>query len=292
MPPAFFSSPLLFVKVGLRHRSCACTLQHAVPRAEALFQFPVIQDICLHGLSAVFLSEVSDKLQEFFVCHFFIWCSNLIQLLDFLCCCQVRIVLYALFYFSLIHLLPSLVSMLPFVPAGGVTCRHRPVRMKRIFSIKKTMIVLTIAFVSCISWLRSGMKRYADRKLSPCCQFFVSGFVGLLTYPFMCEGFPSHKRIVSAFSPGHDSPSNDRFSPHARDSPLHGSNTFETQLLWEVCSAFTYPKQILSVSGILTRFLCSANKHACPNVSCEPFASPAPAWVAHVPQKPWYFIFS
>ena len=148
MPPAFFSSPLLFVKVGLRHRSCACTLQHAVPRAEALFQFPVIQDICLHGLSAVFLSEVSDKLQEFFVCHFFIWRSNLIQLLDFLCCCQVRIVLYALFYFSLIHLLPSLVSMLPFVPAGGVTCWHRPVRMKRIFSIKKTMIILTIAFVS------------------------------------------------------------------------------------------------------------------------------------------------
>ena len=148
MPPAFFSSPLLFVKVGLRHRSCAGALEHAVPRAEALFQFPVIQDICLHGLSAVFLSEVSDKLQEFFVCHFFIWRSNLIQLLDFLCCCQVRIVLYALFYFSLIHLLPSLVSMLPFVPAGGVTCQHRPVRMKRILCIKKTMIVLTIAFVS------------------------------------------------------------------------------------------------------------------------------------------------
>ena len=286
MPPAFFSSPLLFVKVGLRHRSCACTLQHAVPRAEALFQFPVIQDICLHGLSAVFLSEVSDKLQEFFVCHFFIWCSNLIQLLDFLCCCQVRIVLYALFYFSLIHLLPSLVSMLPFVPAGGVTCRHRPVRMKRIFSIKKTMIVLTIAFVSCISWLRSGMKRYADRKLSPCCQFFVSGFVGLLTYPFMCEGFPSHKRIVSAFSPGHDSPSNDRFSPHA-GIPRMENNTLESQLLSEPCRALAISnvqtvilRWIPSVSGIFTRFPCSANKHACPI-----------SRVAHLPQKPCYLVY-
>ena len=81
---------------------------------------------------------------------------------------------------------------------------------------KKTMIILTIAFVSCISWLRSGIERYADRKLSPCCQFFVSGFVGLLTYPFMHRGFSLlHKRIASAFSRSHDSPSNDRFSPRA-----------------------------------------------------------------------------
>ena len=41
-------------------------------------------------------------------------------------------------------------------------------------------------------------------------------FVGLLTYPFTCRGFsPLHKRIASAFSLGHDSPSNDRFSPRA-----------------------------------------------------------------------------
>ena len=51
------------------------------------------------------------------------------------------------------------------------------------------MIVITIAFVSCFSWLRSGIERYADRKLSLCCQFFVSGFVGLLTDLFMCRGF-------------------------------------------------------------------------------------------------------
>ena len=101
-----------------------------------------------------------------------------------------------------------------------------PVRMKRILCIKKTMIVITIAFVSCVSWLRSGMERYADRKLSLCCQFFVSGFVGLLTYPFMHRGFSLlHKRIASAFSRSHDSPSNDRFSPHA-GCVLHGKQHF------------------------------------------------------------------
>ncbi len=67
---------------------------------------------------------------------------------------------------------------------------RRPVRMKIIFSIKKTMIVITIAFVSCISWLRSEIERSADMKsCRKCCQFFVSGFVGLLTYPFMCRQF-------------------------------------------------------------------------------------------------------
>ena len=58
------------------------------------------------------------------------------------------------------------------------------------------MIVITIAFVSCISWLRSGIERYADRKLSLCCQFFVSGFVGLLTYPFMCRRHSSHTNAL------------------------------------------------------------------------------------------------
>ena len=45
-------------------------------------------------------------------------------------------------------------------------------------------------------WLRSGIERYADRKLSPCCQFFVSGFVGLLTYPFMCRRHSSHTNAL------------------------------------------------------------------------------------------------
>ncbi len=51
-------------------------------------------------------------------------------------------------------------------------------------------------------------------------------FVGLLTDLFMRRGFsPLHKRIASAFSPGHDSPSNDRFSPHA-GIPPHGKQYF------------------------------------------------------------------
>ena len=51
-------------------------------------------------------------------------------------------------------------------------------------------------------------------------------FVGLLTYPFMRRGFsPLHKRIASAFSRSHDSPSNDRFSPHA-GCVLHGKQYF------------------------------------------------------------------
>ena len=152
-----------------------------------------------------------------------------------------------------------------------MSLRHRPVKdEKNDFLNKKTMIVITIAFVSCVSWLRSGIERYADRKLSPCCQFFVSGFVGLLTYPFMCEGFPSHKRIVSAFSRSHDSPSNDRFSPHA-GIPRMENNTLESQLLSESCRTLAISnvqtailRWIPSVSGILTRFPCSANKNACP----------------------------
>ena len=57
-------------------------------------------------------------------------------------------------------------------------------------------------------------------------------FVGLLTYPFMCGEFFSHKRIVSAFSLSHDSSSNDRFSSHARFA-LHGNNPLEIQLLFK-----------------------------------------------------------
>ena len=118
--------------------------------------------------------------------------------------------------FSSLWFIFFLVYIYSSIPVGDVTLRHRPVRMKRIFPIKKTMIVITIALVSCVSWLRSGIERYADRKLSPCCQFFISGFVGLLTDLFMRRGFsPLHKRIASAFSRSHDSPSNDRFSPHA-----------------------------------------------------------------------------
>ena len=137
------------------------------------------------------------------------------------------------------------VVVLSSAPVGGIGLRHRPVRMKRILCIKKTMIVITIAFVSCVSWLRSGMERYADRKLSLCCQFFVSGFVGLLTYPFMHRGFSLlHKRIASAFSRSHDSPSNDRFSPRAGISRME-NNTLESQLLSKPC-------RVLAISNVQT----------------------------------------
>ena len=74
-------------------------------------------------------------------------------------------------------------------------------------------------------------------------RFFVSGFVGLLTYPFMRRGFsPLRKRIVSAFSPSHDSPSNDRFSPRAdfsaRKQSFRNTATFRTLPLSEQAGSF------------------------------------------------------
>ena len=51
-----------------------------------------------------------------------------------------------------------------------------------------------------------------------------------------CDLAPYCQRIASAFSPGHDSPSNDRFSPHA-GIPRMENNTLESQLLSEPCRA-------------------------------------------------------
>ena len=59
--------------------------------------------------------------------------------------------------------------------------------------------------------------------------------------------FFSHKRIASAFSPGHDSPSNDRFSPHAGISRME-NNTLESQLLSEPC-------RVLAISNVQTAIL-------------------------------------
>ena len=49
-----------------------------------------------------------------------------------------------------------------------------------------------------------------------------------------CDLAPYCQRIASAFSPGHDSPSNNRFSPHA-GIPRMENNTLESQLLSESC---------------------------------------------------------
>ena len=94
------------------------------------------------------------------------------------------------------------------------------------FCIKKTMIVLTIAFVSCISWLRSGIERDAGMKsYRGCYRFFVSVVCRSSDLSIHVQRILLHKRIVSAFSRSHDSSSNDRFSPHA-GCVLHGKQYF------------------------------------------------------------------
>ena len=59
-----------------------------------------------------------------------------------------------------------------------------------------------------------------------------------------CDLAPYCQRIASAFSPGHDSPSNDRFSPHAGISRME-NNTLESQLLSESC-------RTLAISNVQT----------------------------------------
>ena len=119
-----------------------------------------------------------------------------------------------------------------------------------------------------------------------------------------CDLAPYCQRIASAFSPGHDSPSNDRFSPHA-GIPRMENNTLESQLLSEPCRVLAISnvqtailRWIPSVSGIYTRFPCSANKYACPicrvrqGQSFHLDEAASVLRVAHVPQKPWYVILN
>ena len=110
-------------------------------------------------------------------------------------------------------------------------------------------------------------------------------FVGLLTYPFMCRGFPlAQTHCFSLLSEPWQLLQWPVFT--ARKFSLHGNNALEIQLFSEFCLHPSNPRftdcgarQILSMSGTLTRFPCSANKHACPIVR-----------VAHLPQKPCYVI--
>ena len=119
---------------------------------------------------------------------------------------------------------------------------RRPVRMKRIFSIKKTMIIITIAFVSGIpaAYMPESLNAETSHAyhaqvsfISVVCRSSDSSIQAarlIAAYDLA----PYCQRIASAFSPGHDSPSNDRFSPHAEISRME-NNTLEIQLLWEVC---------------------------------------------------------
>ena len=111
-------------------------------------------------------------------------------------------------------------------------------------------------------------------------------FVGLLTDPFMCRQFfctsallqPSRGAMTALPMTGFH---------RTRGFPRMENNTLELQLLSESCRALAISnvqtailRWIPSVSGILTRFPCSANKHACPI-----------ARVAHLPQKPCYSVY-
>ena len=127
-------------------------------------------------------------------------------------------------------------------------------------------------------WLRSGIEKYAGKKLSPCCQFFVSGFVGLLTYLFMCRGFSLAQTHCFSLLSGPWQPIQWPVFT-ARKFLCTENNALEIQLLSEFCLLLytlwfidcKRREEIPSVSGILTRFPCSANKHACPRVACEAF---------------------
>ena len=89
-----------------------------------------------------------------------------------------------------------------------------------------------------------------------------------------------------------------------RGFPRMENNTLELQLLSESCRALAISnvqtailRWIPSVSGILTRFPCSANKNACPicragqGQSFHLDEAASLLRVAHVPQKPWYSVY-
>ena len=90
----------------------------------------------------------------------------------------------------------------------------------------------------------------------------------------------------------------------ARGFPRMENNTLELQLLSESCRTLAISnvqtailRWIPSVSGIYTRFPCSANKHACPicragqGQSFHLDEATSVLRVAHVPQKPCYSVY-
>ena len=200
--------------------------------------------------------------------------------------------------------------MLPFVPAGGVTCCHRPVRMKRILCIKKTMIVITIAFVSGIpaAYMPESLNAETSHAyhaqvsfISVVCRSSDSSIqAARLIAAYDLAPYCQH--IASAFSPGHDSPSNDRFSPHA-GIPPHGKQYFRITATFGIlpracnlkCTDCNPAMDSFRVRDSHPIPLFSWNKNACPfgtaGAVCTASAS---VRVAHLPQKPVidsFFIF-
>ena len=82
---------------------------------------------------------------------------------------------------------------------------------------KKTMIVITIAFVSEIQAVHMPESLNAEMSHAYHAQGSLISVVCRSSdlSIHLQRIFPSHKRIASAFSRSHDSSSNDRFSPHA-----------------------------------------------------------------------------
>ena len=137
------------------------------------------------------------------------------------------------------------------------------------------------------------MEKYADRKLSPCCQFFISGFVGLLTDPFMCRRLSFHTNALPQ-------PSLRAMAAH----PMTGFHRTRGFPAWKQYFRNTATFGILPHDHNIKLIDCKSCDRffPCPGFSpdslvqrtsmrvqglpAKPFASPASVWVAHVPQKP------
>ena len=109
-------------------------------------------------------------------------------------------------------------------PNGHRFCDKKSVTQKRQNPIHSTASFLSsVRFVSDAALLRS--------LLCLVCRSSDSSIQATRLIA-ACDLAPYCQRIASAFSPGHDSSSNDRFSSHARFA-LHGNNPLEIQLLFK-----------------------------------------------------------
>ena len=121
-------------------------------------------------------------------------------------------------------------------PNGHRFCDKNPLRKKCQNPMRSTASFLfSVRFVSDAALLRS--------LLCLVCRSSDSSIQAARLIA-ACDLAPYCQRIASAFSPGHDSPSNDRFSPHA-GIPRMENNTLELQLLSESCRA-------LAISNVQT----------------------------------------
>ena len=121
-------------------------------------------------------------------------------------------------------------------PNGHRFCDKNPLRKKCQKPMRSTASFLfSVRFVSDAALLRS--------LLCLVCRSSDSSIQAARLIA-ACDLAPYCQRIASAFSPGHDSPSNDRFSPHAGISRME-NNTLESQLLSESC-------RVLAISNVQT----------------------------------------